>query len=152
MLSNAVRYTADGTEVTVRLRASPDQVRLSVVDLGRGLTAEQRERISVRFYRTDPSRSRALGGSGIGLAIAKPLVELMGGRTWAESAGPGTGATFTVALAHGGVRSGDGEHVAGIVRASRRRRCRRMRTGRNRRPGRRARRRRRIDRHCRTAA
>lgn len=98
LLSNAIRYTADETEVTVRVRASADAVTLSVADLGLGLTDEQRERVFERFYRADPSRSRALGGSGIGLAIAKALVELMGGRIWAESAGPGTGATFSVAL------------------------------------------------------
>ncbi|NJD29522.1 MAG: cell wall metabolism sensor histidine kinase WalK, partial [Chloroflexi bacterium] len=99
LLSNAIRYTADATQVTVRLRAAPDEVVVSVVDLGPGLTDEQRERVFERFYRADPSRSRAFGGSGIGLAIAKALVELMGGRIWAESDGPGTGATFSVALA-----------------------------------------------------
>ena len=98
LLSNAIRYTADGTTVTVRLRAAPDEVVLSVVDRGPGLTAAQRERVFERFYRADPSRSRALGGSGIGLAIARALVELMGGRIWAESEGPGAGATFNVAL------------------------------------------------------
>ncbi|HEX7949561.1 MAG TPA: ATP-binding protein [Candidatus Limnocylindrales bacterium] len=99
LLSNAVRYTADGTRVTVQLRGTPGEVVVSVVDLGPGLTDEQRERVFERFYRADPSRSRALGGSGIGLAIAKALVELMGGRIWAESDGPGTGARFSVALA-----------------------------------------------------
>jgi signal transduction histidine kinase len=51
-----------------------------------------------RFYRVDKSRSRALGGSGVGLAIARALVEAMGGHIWAESAGPGQGATFSFAL------------------------------------------------------
>ena len=101
LLSNAVRYTDDGTEVTVRIRPAPDEVTMSVVDRGPGFTDEQRERVFERFYRADPSRSRALGGSGIGLAIAKALVELMGGRIWAESEGPGHGATFSVALPRG---------------------------------------------------
>ena len=99
LLSNAVRYTADGTDVTVRVHSSPDTVTLSVADQGPGLSDEQRDRVFERFYRADPSRSRALGGWGIGLAIAKALVELMGGRIWAESEGAGTGATFNVALA-----------------------------------------------------
>ena len=98
LLSNAVRYTADETEVTVRVRDSADTVTLSVADQGPGLTDEQRERVFERFYRADPSRSRALGGSGIGLAIAKAIVELMGGRIWAESEGSGNGATFIVTL------------------------------------------------------
>lgn len=98
LLSNAVRYTADGTEVTVRLSTAPDAVTLSVTDEGPGLTDEQRERVFERFYRADPSRSRALGGSGIGLAISKALVELMEGRISAESEGPGRGSTFNVSL------------------------------------------------------
>jgi two-component system, OmpR family, sensor histidine kinase BaeS len=51
-----------------------------------------------RFYRIDPARSRALGGSGIGLTIAKALVEAHDGRIWAASAGPGHGATFSFTL------------------------------------------------------
>ncbi len=98
LLSNAIRYTADGTQVTVNLRTTPDTVLMSVVDQGPGLTDEQRERVFERFYRADPSRSRALGGSGIGLSIAKALVELMGGRIWADSEGPGLGSTFNVAM------------------------------------------------------
>ena len=100
LLSNAVRYTADGTEVTVRLSTAPDAVTLSVTDQGPGLTDEQLERVFERFYRADPSRSRALGGSGIGLAISKALVELMGGRISAESEGPGHGSTFNVSMPH----------------------------------------------------
>ncbi len=98
LLSNAVRYTADGTVVTVYVRTDPEAVTVSVVDQGPGLTDEQRERVFERFYRVDPSRSRALGGSGIGLAIAKALVELMGGRISAESKGPGHGSSFIVTL------------------------------------------------------
>ena len=98
LLSNAVRYTADRTEVTIHLRGTPDAVEISVVDRGQGLSEEQRERVFERFYRADPSRSRALGGSGIGLAIAKALVEVMGGRIRATSEGSGQGATFIVSL------------------------------------------------------
>lgn len=98
VLSNAVRYTAEGTTVTISVRGDGESVTLSVADQGPGLTEEQRARVFERFYRIDPSRSRALGGSGIGLAIAKALVGLMDGRIWADSDGPGRGATFRVAL------------------------------------------------------
>lgn len=98
LLSNALRYSADAGTVIVSARADQREVVIAVTDQGPGLTDEQRERVFERFYRIDPSRSRALGGSGIGLSITKALVELMGGRIWAESAGPGHGATFRVAL------------------------------------------------------
>jgi len=96
-LSNAVRYAPEGSTVTVSGRGGPDVV-LAVRDQGPGLTSEQRERVFERFYRIDPSRSRSLGGSGVGLAIVRGLAEAMGGRAWAESAGPGTGSTFSIAL------------------------------------------------------
>lgn len=98
LLSNAVRYTAEGTTVTVSVRGDGESVTLSVADQGSGLTEEQRAKVFERFYRIDPSRSRALGGSGIGLAIAKALVGLMDGRIWVESEGEGRGATFRVSV------------------------------------------------------
>jgi histidine kinase len=96
-LTNAIRYASPGSKVTV-VGASDDGVRIGVRDDGPGLSAEQLGRVFERFYRADPSRSRALGGSGIGLPIARALAEAMGGRAWAESAGPGHGSTFWIAL------------------------------------------------------
>lgn len=97
-LSNAIRYSPVGGEVTVATRGAGDEVVLSVRDTGPGLTEEQRRHVFERFYRVDPSRSRALGGAGIGLAIARALAVAMGGRAWADSAGPGNGSTFSLAL------------------------------------------------------
>ena len=83
-------------ELTVRF--ADEVVEFSVCDTGQGIAAEDLPRVFERFYRVDKSRSRALGGSGIGLTISRALVESMGGRIWAESAGPGRGSTFTFTL------------------------------------------------------
>ncbi len=98
LASNAIRYSPAGSSVLLVATADQDEVVIGVIDQGPGLTGEQRERIFERFYRIDGSRSRALGGSGIGLAIARALTEAMGGRIWAESEGLGLGSTFHVAL------------------------------------------------------
>jgi two-component system OmpR family sensor kinase len=73
-------------------------VCLAVSDSGPGLTADQLDAVFQRFYRVDPARSRAAGGSGIGLAIVAALAAAMNGRAWAESPGPGLGTTFLVEL------------------------------------------------------
>jgi len=97
-LSNAIRYSPDGAAVRVRARRADASVEISVTDEGPGLTPAQRTQVFERFYRVDPSRSRALGGSGIGLAIARAIASAMDGRVWAASAGPGHGSTFNLAL------------------------------------------------------
>lgn len=97
-LSNALRYAPEGSPVVVRVADRPGEIVVAVSDRGPGLTAEQRASVFERFYRIDPSRSRALGGAGIGLAIARALAEAMRGRVWAESDGPGRGSTFFVAV------------------------------------------------------
>jgi signal transduction histidine kinase len=74
------------------------QVRISVADTGEGIAAEHLDHVFERFYRADPSRRRTGGGTGIGLTIAKAIVEAHGGRIGVRSAGPGAGATFTVTL------------------------------------------------------
>lgn len=99
LLDNACRYTPPGGQVQLTAGRQGREVHLAVRDNGIGIPAEHLPHLFTRFYRVDKSRSRREGGgSGIGLAIARHLVEAHGGRIWAESAGPGQGSTFWVAL------------------------------------------------------
>jgi len=98
LLGNALQYTPSGGQVTVRTWSEGPQVAIAVQDTGIGIPTEHLPHIFERFYRVDKSRSRAGGGSGIGLTIARHLVEAHGGRIWAESASPGQGSTFTFTL------------------------------------------------------
>ncbi len=98
LLGNAMQYTPSGGRVTVRLTRENSAIRFSVRDTGVGLKAADLSRIFQRFYRVDKSRSRTSGGSGIGLTIARYLVEAHGGHIGAESAGLGQGSTFHFTL------------------------------------------------------
>jgi signal transduction histidine kinase len=101
LLSNALRHTPDGGRVVVEAEASDDdEVTFEVTDTGTGIAPDHLERVFERFYRVDKSRSRgeARGGSGVGLAISRALVEAMGGRIRVESPGLGEGATFAFTL------------------------------------------------------
>ncbi len=99
LLDNALRYTPPGGEVVVRLQpgAQRDKVRVTVSDTGSGIPEEHLPNIFERFYRADRARTRTDGGSGIGLAVVRQLVEAHGGRVWVESQ-PGKGATFSFVL------------------------------------------------------
>lgn len=98
LLDNALRHTPAGGTVTLSARRSGNNVELAVTDTGDGIPAEHLPHVFERFYRVDAARDLAHGGSGIGLAIAKSLVEAHGGRITASSAGHGRGAAFTLRL------------------------------------------------------
>ena len=98
LLNNALRHTPAGGRITLTCRKETTQSLLfTVSDTGEGISADDLPFVFDRFYRADKSRSRASGGSGIGLAIAKQLVEAHGGKVWAESQ-PGRGAIFGFTL------------------------------------------------------
>lgn len=96
LVSNALRYTLAGGEVTLLADVSSSEVRLSVSDTGAGIDSENLPHIFERFYRADESRHDA-GESGLGLAIARSIVEAHGGTIDVESE-VGEGTTFTVSL------------------------------------------------------
>ena len=98
LLDNALRHTPPQGRVTVGAKTKGDEVVFKVTDSGEGIASEHLPHVFERFYRAEKSRSREGGGSGVGLAISRALVETMGGRVWVESPGPGKGATFAFTL------------------------------------------------------
>lgn len=85
---NAFQHAPTGSVVTLSAHKKEDRVLLAVSDEGPGVAEDDLPRIFDRFYRTDAARSQAAGGSGIGLAIVKSLVEAQGGEVWAENVRP----------------------------------------------------------------
>jgi histidine kinase len=98
LLGNALQYTPAGGEVIIRGQQPDDVVLITIADTGIGIPTEHLPRLFTRFYRVDKSRSRAGGGSGIGLTISKHLVEAHGGQIYVDSPGPDQGSTFSFTL------------------------------------------------------
>jgi two-component system, OmpR family, sensor kinase len=85
LVRNAIRHTGPGDPITISATANDGHIEFCVADKGPGIPADRLERIFDRFYRTDEARDRDHGGSGLGLPIARAIVEAHGGRIWAES-------------------------------------------------------------------
>lgn len=100
LLGNAFKFTPTGGAVTLRVEQTPTEVRVTVKDTGPGIAAADLSRIFERYYQADESSGRRVGGVGIGLALARNLVELHGGKLEVTSE-LGQGAAFTIALPRG---------------------------------------------------
>ncbi len=101
VLANAVKFSPPGTTVTVAAVPADQDVLFTVRDHGRGIPADQLERIFDRFHQVDASDTRQQGGTGLGLAICASIVRQHGGRIWAESTDGGSTLSFTVPAAPG---------------------------------------------------
>jgi PAS domain S-box-containing protein len=120
LLSNAVKFTPEGGSIVVGLRQRKFDVELTVSDTGVGIRQEFLPHIFERFEQGNPSITRRFGGLGLGLAIAKHLVDLHGGTIDAASEGDGKGARFTVVLPTGsaGETTNDTTHSAPAAAAA----------------------------------
>lgn len=119
LLTNALRHTPAGGEVSASVGqtslhhgAGSTHVFITVQDTGEGMEAEELAAVFDRFYRADKSRSRETGGAGLGLAIARAIIEAHGGSLEARSAGKGQGSQFTATLPFGDSAAGKQERAA----------------------------------------
>ncbi len=98
LLNNAIRFSAQESEITIGAIQQEKQVLVWVQDHGIGIPADKLQKVFEEFYQIEPPHTRHYGGLGIGLTIAKGLIETQGGSIWAESDGEGQGSTFKVML------------------------------------------------------
>jgi signal transduction histidine kinase len=97
LLNNAIKYTPSGGRIQVTVRPQTGMVAISVTDTGIGIPEAELTRIFERFYQVESHLTRVQGGMGLGLSIARGMVELHGGHIWAESV-EGRGSRFTFTL------------------------------------------------------
>ena len=97
LIENALTHTSDQGEISIELTSVPTGVALTVTDTGAGIPKDEVDKVFDEFYRTDPSRTRSTGGTGLGLTIVKKLVEAHNGRISVSSI-EGEGTTFIVEL------------------------------------------------------
>jgi len=99
LLSNAIKFTPDGGKVDVKADIKDEELRVSVADTGIGIKQEDMDKLFKTFQQIDSEYTQKYGGTGLGLSLTKKLVELHGGKIWAESElGKGSTFTFTIPL------------------------------------------------------
>jgi signal transduction histidine kinase len=98
LLNNAIRFSPEESEITIGAVKQEKQVMIWIEDHGIGIPVDKLEKIFEEFYQIEPPNTRHYGGLGIGLTIAKGLIEAQDGKIWAESTGEGQGSTFKVTL------------------------------------------------------
>lgn len=98
LLRNAIQFTPDGGRITLRATDEADCVHVTIADTGIGIVPEALEQVFRDFYQVADPLTRTHGGLGVGLTLAREVVQLHEGRLWVESAGPGTGTTAHVVL------------------------------------------------------
>ena len=97
LVSNAIKYSPEGGDVTISAKHTGDTVRVSVADKGLGISREDQKMLFTKFYRVDSAMTREIGGTGLGLSICKSIIELLGGEIGVKST-PGSGSTFWFTL------------------------------------------------------
>lgn len=118
LTGNALQYTPAGGTVTIAAENHSSELHVIIYDTGLGIPPEHLPHLFARFYRVDKSRSRAGGGSGIGLTIVKHLIEAHGGRVWAESEGAGQGSTFGFSLPVDAIQQIEGNPYKNLTKTS----------------------------------
>lgn len=98
ILNNAVRFTPNGGTINLVVATHPEGALVAVQDSGIGIPPEELDRIFDEFYQVEGHMTRSYGGMGLGLAISRAVVQLHGGRIWAESEGPDKGSVFYVII------------------------------------------------------
>jgi PAS domain S-box-containing protein len=115
LLDNAIKYSPGGGDVRLSVEAAEDSVRFAVADSGLGIPAAEQGRIFEKFYRLDPDMTGGIGGTGLGLYIARELVRRVGGRIWVEP-NTGLGSVFYVEVPAAIAREGKPLQKAGVTR------------------------------------
>jgi len=98
LINNAIRFSPDGGKILISVGEQENNVLVWVQDDGMGIPTDKLNKVFEEFYQIEPPNTRSYGGLGIGLTIAKGIIEIQGGKVWAESDGQGKGATFKVTL------------------------------------------------------